>query len=72
MKYKKEKQFNAVIWKEKGGYVSVCQNNDVASQGKTVLSAVKNLQEALELYYEEDCIKAIITYKIVKQQLALT
>lgn len=34
-------------------YVAQCFEVDVASQGKSVESALKNLAEALELYFED-------------------
>ena len=42
-----------VVWKEGKYYVSQCLNVDVASFGKTKKSALENLDEALELYFEE-------------------
>jgi predicted RNase H-like HicB family nuclease len=34
------------------GYVSLCPELDVASQGKTIEEARDNLREALELFFE--------------------
>jgi len=42
-----------VIWKEGKHYVSQCLNVDVSSFGETREEAVKNLNEALELYFED-------------------
>jgi len=42
-----------VVWKEGKHYVSQCLNVDVSSFGKTRTEAVKNLREALDLYFEE-------------------
>ncbi len=41
------------IWKEGGMYTSFCPDLDVASCGRTVDEAKKNLREALEIYVEE-------------------
>jgi predicted RNase H-like HicB family nuclease len=41
------------IWKEGKHYVSQCLNVDVSSFGKTQKEALKNLEEALELYFED-------------------
>ena len=46
------RQLTAIIEKEKGGYVALCPEVDVASQGDTVDEARKNLQEALELFFK--------------------
>ena len=46
------KQVTAVIEKEGDGYVALCPEVDVASQGDTVDEARKNLKEALELFFE--------------------
>ena len=41
-----------MIHKEKGMYVAECPETGIASQGKTVEKALKNLKEATELYLE--------------------
>lgn len=45
-------KYNVFIQKEEKWYVAKCLENNVASQGKTIEEAMKNLKEALELYYE--------------------
>jgi len=45
--------FHSVIEKEGELYSAVCLELNVASQGKTVDEAKKNLQEAVELYLED-------------------
>lgn len=45
--------FKSVVWKEGKYYISQCLNVDVASFGKTKKAALANLDEALELYFEE-------------------
>jgi predicted RNase H-like HicB family nuclease len=47
------KLFTAIIHKEGKLYVAECPEVGTASQGTTVERAVKNLQEATELYLEE-------------------
>lgn len=46
------RQLTAIIEKENDGYVALCPEVDVASQGKTVGEARENLKEALELFFE--------------------
>lgn len=46
------KQLTAIIEKEGDGYVALCPQVDVASQGMSVDEARANLQEALELFFE--------------------
>lgn len=46
------RQLTAIIEREGDGYVSLCPEVDVASQGDTVDEARKNLREALELFFE--------------------
>ncbi len=48
-----KKKFSASVWQEDNWFVAQCMEIDVASQGKTEEEALKNLQEALELYFEE-------------------
>lgn len=49
---KKMRSFTAVIEHEGNGYVSLCPELDIASQGDTVEEARKNLTEAMELFFE--------------------
>jgi len=46
------KQLTAIIEREGSGYVSLCPELDIASQGDSIEEARKNLQEALELFFE--------------------
>lgn len=49
------KKFNLqnVVWKEGKYYVSQCLNVDISSFGKTKNESLKNLSEALDLYFFE-------------------
>lgn len=47
-------KYNVIVQKEENWYVAKCLDNSVASQGKTIEEAIKNLKEALELYYENE------------------
>lgn len=49
---KQVQQMTAIIEREGDGYVALCPELDVASQGDTIESARKNLQEAVELFLE--------------------
>ncbi|NIA28766.1 MAG: type II toxin-antitoxin system HicB family antitoxin [Actinobacteria bacterium] len=49
---KKVQRFTGIIEKENEGYVSICPELDIASQGDTVEEARNNLIEALELFFE--------------------
>ena len=42
-----------IIWKEGKYYVAQCLNIDVSSFGKNKKEALINLNEALELYFED-------------------
>jgi predicted RNase H-like HicB family nuclease len=46
------RQFTAIIEREEDGYVALCPELDIASQGDTVEQARTNLIEALELFFE--------------------
>jgi predicted RNase H-like HicB family nuclease len=46
------RQLTAIIEREGNGYVSLCAELDIASQGETIEAAQENLQEALELFFE--------------------
>lgn len=44
--------FTAIVQREGDGYVSLCPELDVASQGDTIEEARSNLREAVELFLE--------------------
>jgi len=46
------RHFTAIIYRENGGYVALCPELDVASQGDSVEQASANLREAVELFLE--------------------
>jgi predicted RNase H-like HicB family nuclease len=46
------RRFTAMIYRENDGYVSLCPELDVASQGDSVEEASANLREAVELFIE--------------------
>lgn len=46
------RRLTAIIEREGDGYVALCPEVDVASQGATVDEARANLKEALELFFE--------------------
>ncbi|MBI5609167.1 MAG: type II toxin-antitoxin system HicB family antitoxin [Deltaproteobacteria bacterium] len=46
------RQLTAIIEEEATGYVALCPEFDIASQGDTVEEAKANLVEALELFFE--------------------
>ncbi len=48
----KNYQVTALIEEENNGYVSLCPELDIASQGDTIEEACSNLQEAVELFFE--------------------
>ena len=46
------RRLTAIISEEDGGYVALCPELDIASQGDTVEQAGANLTEALSLFFE--------------------
>jgi len=53
----KHVKLNAVVYKGKIAFVAFSPELGVYSQGKTEKSALKNLQEAVELYLEDPDVK---------------
>lgn len=49
---KHQRELTAIIAREGDGYVVLCPELDVASQGGTIEEARANLIEALELFFE--------------------
>ena len=45
-------KLTAIIEREGDGYISLCPEVDIASQGNTIEQARDNLREALELFFE--------------------
>ena len=46
------RQLTAIIERDGDGYVSLCPEVAIASQGETIKQARENLREALELFFE--------------------
>ena len=44
--------FTVVVEKESDGYVALCPELDIASQGNTVEEATEHLREAVDLFLE--------------------
>ena len=47
-----QRTFTAVLEREGDGYVALCPEVDVVSQGSTVEESLANLREAVELFLE--------------------
>ena len=47
-------RLTAVVTREENWYVARCLEVEVTSQGETIESALANLREALELYFEDE------------------
>ena len=47
-----KRHLTAIIEREGSGYVSICPELDIASQGDTIETARDNLREAVELFFE--------------------
>ena len=47
-----KRQLTAIIEKEGSGYVALCPELDIVSQGDTIEKARSNLREAVELFFE--------------------
>lgn len=71
MKYK----FTTIVQKEGKLYVATCVELGVASQGRTVRSAFKNLREAVSLYLEDSSdriFKAVLRNKPIIRTLEVS
>ena len=62
-----KKALKVLVWKEGKHYVSQCLNVDVSSFGKDKKEALVNLDEALELYFED--VEAKTVTKIERPEL---
>lgn len=52
--FMKKVQFQFLVWKEGKHFVAQCLNIDISSFGKTKKVALDNLEEALELYFQDE------------------
>jgi predicted RNase H-like HicB family nuclease len=48
----KKEKFTSLVWKEGRYYVAQCLNVDISSFGVTKKAALKNLEEAVDLYFQ--------------------
>jgi predicted RNase H-like HicB family nuclease len=62
----------AAIWREGDWFVSQCVEIDVASQGHTEDEALKNLEEAVLLYLQDDTTGEITTPPTLRKVRQLT
>ena len=46
------RRFTAIIEREDEGFVALCPELDIASQGESIAEARANLGEAIELFFE--------------------
>jgi predicted RNase H-like HicB family nuclease len=56
-----QRQMTALIEREGDGYVSLCPELDIASQGSSIEEARDNLREALELFFETASPEELLT-----------
>jgi predicted RNase H-like HicB family nuclease len=63
---------NNVVWQEGEYFVAQCLNVDVSSFGNSKNEALKNLKEALELYFEDNAaaFTTIVKPEIVNAEIA--
>jgi len=55
-----------IVWKEDNFYVAKCLNVEVSSFGESKEEALKNLQEALNLYFEDMPVEEALTIEQVE------
>jgi predicted RNase H-like HicB family nuclease len=68
-------KLTAVIERDGDGYVSLCPEVDIASQGKSIEEARDNLRQALELFFESaspDEIKQRLREEVFVTQVEVT
>ena len=51
-------EFSSIVSRQGKWYVAHCPELEIASQGKSVESALENLREAIELHLEDEDAKA--------------
>jgi len=53
----KNLKLKVIIYKDEEFYTAQCIDVNVASFGRTILDAKKNIREALELYFDDEQVK---------------
>lgn len=53
-----KRKFTATVWQEGDWFVAQCLEVDVISQGETEDIAMKNLAEAISLYFEQPSVNS--------------
>ena len=67
------KNIHSIVWKEDNWFVAKAIEVEVASQGKNEKTALKNLKEALELYFDNNKKEDIVSVKEPKlQEIAIS
>ena len=67
-----KKEFSAVITKGELYFVALCPELGVVSQGNTEREALRNLNEAVELYLEDKDVQIMLTKNPVKKAVIST
>jgi len=57
-KQKLKSGLHALVWREDTWFVAKCVEVEVASQGKSKQEALRNVEEALALYFENEKVSA--------------
>jgi len=63
-------QLTAIIERETDGYVALCPELDIASQGQTVEEARQNLLEATQLFFE--CASTLEIQQRLRHEIFIT
>ena len=61
-----------IIYPEGNMFVSEVPQYNIASQGKTIEEALKNIKEAIELYFEGEDVKKLVEDKLVASNILTT
>ena len=48
------RKIHCIIYEDAGQFVAQCVNTGVATQGDTYEEGLRNIREAVELYFEDD------------------
>jgi len=65
------KRIHSVVWKENKWFVAKALEVEIASQGLNRDEALKNLKEALELYFEDQKIELTPVHKPELQDISI-
>jgi predicted RNase H-like HicB family nuclease len=66
-----KRKFTATVWREGDWHIAQCIEVDVISQGETEQEALRNLADAIQLYFEAPSATALTAPKLMTVEVEI-